>query len=422
MQGHLGFRVLLATKDNAIRKRIEWTFDAEGYEVVAASRGQFAYSKLRQRSVDLAVIDTDLPDMDGFDLCRRFRDEFPARELPILLLIDDGSTAMKIRVFEAGADSYLVKPFHSDELFHTAKSLLARIKPATHGVATGKNKGRIIAAFGCKAGVGTTTLTVNMAVALRKRTGKRVALMDADFYFGDTSIHLDLQAHNDILDLVYNIEELDHALINQVLMPHSSGVDVLLSPLHPEQAELITPDHVLKIVEHLATSYDYVVIDCYTSYDGNTLTILERADDIVLVTTPEISPIRNGSNFLNLAEQVDIDLYKIHLALNRSNSNVQIRAQEIENTLNRQIEFRIISSGAQIVSSLTRGTPLVVGDPTHRFSQQIFDMVDQLTERSATVQSASLEDTVDNQRSSLLARLLQRRGKSDKGEAPLGAG
>lgn len=422
MQRHFGFRVLLATKDNAIRKRIEWTFDGEGYEVVAASRGQFAFSKLRQTSVELAIIDTDLPDMDGFDLCRRFRDEFPQRNLPILLLIDDGSTAAKIRVFEAGADSYLVKPFHGDELFHTAKSLLARVKPATHGVATGREKGRIFANFGCKAGVGTTTLSVNMAVALRKRTKKRVALVDADFYFGDTSIHLDLQTHNDVIDLVYSIDELDQTIINQVLSPHSSGVDVLLSPLRPEQAELITPDHVLKIIEHLATFYDYIVIDCYTSYDGNILTILERADDLMLVTTPEISPIRNGSNFLNLADQVGIDLHKIHLVLNRSNSNVQIRAQEIENTLDRQIEFRIISSGEQIVSSLTRGMPLVLSDPAHRFSQQIFSMVDVLTERSPQMQRSDLEQTMENQRSSLLARLLQRRGRPDEGEAPLGAG
>lgn len=386
MQRHLRFRVLLVTTDNAIRKRIEWTFDAEGYEVVAASRGQFAYSTLRQKSIDLAMIDTDVPDTDGFDLCRRFRDEFPAGELP------------------------------------TAKSLLARFKPATHGVATGQRKGRILASFGCKAGVSTTTLTVNMAIALRKRTGKRVALVDADFYFGDTSIHLDLEAHTDILDLVYNIDELDQSLINQVLAPHASGVDVLLSPLRPEQAELITPDHVLKIIEHLATFYDYVVVDCYTSYDGNTLTILERSDDLILVTTPEISPIRNGSNFLSLAEQVDIDLHKIHLVLNRSNSNVQIRVPEIENTLDRQIEFRVVSSGQEIVSSLTRGTPLVLGDPTHRFSEQILRMIDQLTERSTTMRGGDLERSVENRRSSLLARLLQRGGRPDEGEVPLGAG
>lgn len=422
MRRTFGFRVLLATKDNAIRKRIEWTFDAEGYEVIAASRGQFAYSKLRQKSVDLAIVDTDLPDMDGFDMCRRFRDEFPTRNIPILLLIDDNSTASKIRVFEAGADSYLVKPFHSDELFHTAKSLLARVKPATHGVASGHKKGRIIASFGCKAGVGNTTLTVNTAVALRKHTGKRVALVDADFYFGDIGIHLDLQTHNDVVDLVYNIDELDQALIQQVLTPHSSGVDVLLSPLHPEQAELITPDHVLQIIEHLAIFYDYVVIDCYTSYDGNTLTILERTDELMLVTTPEISPIRNGGNFLSLADQVGIDPYKIHLILNRSNSNVQIRAQEIENTLDRQIEFRVISSGEEVVSSLTRGTPLVLADSSHRFSQQIFRIVDYLMEQSSPTQVVSSSNEEERKHASLLARLLPRRGKPDKGEASLGAG
>ena len=215
MNRQLGSQILVVSRNNALVKRVRKTFDAEGYRVSTVSRGQAAYFQLTREEVDLAIVDEELPDMSGFDLCRRFRQNTAVGTTPILMLISQGNTAGKIRVFEAGADNYLVKPFHDEELLHTAKSLLARGGPATSTLTSRQKRGRVIAFFGSKAGVGNTTLAVNHAVALQQRTNDRVVLVDADFFFGDIAIHLDLATSYDILGLVQNIEQFFHGPVRR---------------------------------------------------------------------------------------------------------------------------------------------------------------------------------------------------------------
>ncbi|NMA02292.1 MAG: AAA family ATPase, partial [Clostridia bacterium] len=156
---------------------------------------------------------------------------------------------------KAGAREYLVKPFDTDELSNTIRRTyqLEQQRMGTIENISG-NKGQqkidpqVVTVFGTKGGVGKTTISVNMAAQLTKRTKKKVVLVDLDLQFGDVSVFLNIVPKKTIAELVQERGKLTIDLIESYLIPHISGIKILPAPLRPELAELITPDHILEIL------------------------------------------------------------------------------------------------------------------------------------------------------------------------------
>jgi pilus assembly protein CpaE len=365
-------RILVVDDDPTIRKLVELVLTQAGYQVTLAATGEQGFSLASQQSFDMAVLDVMLPGMDGYTLCRRLRAHPRTSLIPILMLTAQAETRDKLAGFNAGADDYVTKPFEPAEFVVRVKVLLARsavmtapapAKPAQHG--------KIWAVFGAKGGVGKTTLAVNLAVALARQPNVRVILVDADFEFGDVGAHLNLSPSRTILDLLPRIDELDEELISRVLLRHDSNVRVLLGPYRPEDAERIQPEVLTRIIHTLAGHADYVIVDCAANYSERTLVLLENADQILMILTPEIGPVKNTSTFLELAGTLGIPETRIQIVLNRANSEVGIAAQEVERALNKTIPARLMSGGRPVVLSVNRGIPLLLAQPQHPFAQQV---------------------------------------------------
>ncbi len=371
-------RILLVEDDAAAAKLYRWVLMNEGFEVLLASSGEEGYALASEQTPDLIIVDVLLPGMDGYALCRRLRQNVVTRTIPILLISAKSDIADKIAGLEAGADDYLAKPFHPEELAYRVKALLARYQSPVFSGANAYARGKIIAFFSSKGGVGKTTIAVNLAVAMRRQSGSTVALFDADFFFGNVGVYLNLPTVYSVLNLVPSADHLDTVVLDQVLLPHASGIRVLLSPYYPEEAELVEAHHVEKILGALAQTYSYVLVDCQASYDERTLTVLERADVIVLITTPEVGAIKNTSRFLELAEKLAIGPERVHILVNRSDSDVGVEIGEIERTLRHPVAFQVISGGRTVVFSVNRGIPLVMDHPGHPFSQQMLAIAEEL--------------------------------------------
>lgn len=369
--------ILVVDDDPAITNLLNVLLSKLGYQIVLAKTGEEGLNKALRHPPDLAILDVMLPGMDGYMLCRKLRQNPPTRLLPILVLTSQAETADKLAGFNAGADDYLTKPFEPTELVYRVKGLLARSQSSATE-AKSKQHGTIIAIFGTKGGVGKTTFAVNLGVAFARLPKTRVALLDGDFSFGDVGVHLNLSPSRTILDLLSRLSELDVSILNQVMLRHDSGARVLLSPYSPVEAELIKPEHVEAVLHALREQFEYVIVDCPSVYDDRTLVILERADQIVLLLTPEIGPVKNTSLFFDLAEKLGIASNKVHVILNRANSEVGIAAPEIERVLQQPIPLRLMSGGRAVVLSVNRGLPIVLEQPQHPFSQQIVHIMELL--------------------------------------------
>lgn len=372
---------ILIVQDDATLASLRPLLSRVGYRLLEATSGEQALALVQDQPVDLAIVEIDLPGMDGYQLCRRLRQNELTCAMPILLLTHRTHINDKVSGFEAGADDYLTKPFEPQELSYRIEVLMRRKGRRGDGSTTSgpPPRGKILALFGTKGGVGRTTIGVNLAVGLQRRTHGRIVLFDADFFFGDIALHLGLPPQHTILNLISPTEGVAQDIIDQVLIPHVSGVRVLLSPRNPEDVELIAPTHISQLLDYLAAANDCIVVDCQAIYDERTLVILEKADAILLVIRPDVGSVKNMAVFSELAAKLQLSFdQKIHIVLNRAGSKSGIGANEIERIFRRQIEFRIGSAGNTISVSVNRGVPLVIDQPNHPFSLQVMQMADML--------------------------------------------
>ncbi|HEX2065615.1 MAG TPA: P-loop NTPase, partial [Candidatus Thermoplasmatota archaeon] len=147
----------------------------------------------------------------------------------------------------AGARATLLKPFDQERLVQAIRQVHARETRRKQHVASSLDAGaarqqrpRVIAVHGAKGGVGATTLACNLAAALRRLTGRRVALIDGDVLSGDARVMFDVNSAQSLADLLPQLRELDADLVDALLAEHGTGVRVLLAPDQLQRAEALT--------------------------------------------------------------------------------------------------------------------------------------------------------------------------------------
>ncbi|HEY0580763.1 MAG TPA: response regulator, partial [Chloroflexota bacterium] len=244
---------MLAVDDSAtIRETLGLLIDAQpDMELVgSAASGQEAVRRAAELQPDIVLMDIHMPDLDGIQATWLVSSRAPHGA--VIMVTSEERIDFLQKAMSAGAQGYVLKPFGSGgQLFQTIREVHGRSSARRMQVVGGApldpalrpRIGKRIVVLGTKGGVGTTTVAVNVALALREQTHAAVALFDADFLFGDTTIHLDLQPQRTVLDLVPHTDALDARLIDQVMVKHRNGLHVLARPTNPEQAEVLTADH-----------------------------------------------------------------------------------------------------------------------------------------------------------------------------------
>ncbi|HEY8478029.1 MAG TPA: hypothetical protein VIN09_14300, partial [Chloroflexota bacterium] len=141
---------------------------------------------------------------------------------------------------------------------------------------------------------------------------------------------------------------------------HRSGVSVLLRPPDPLLVEKLDPDSVARAIATYKVLFDDVIVDTRPSFDEATLKILDAADRILLVTTPELSACHNTARFLGIAESLGYS-HKLTLIVNRANSGIDMEA--LQETLGMTVSAKIVSAGRIVVDAASQGIPLFLKDP-----------------------------------------------------------
>ena len=193
------------------------------------------------------------------------------------MLTAEREVEQKVRGLRAGADDYLIKPFHPAELLARIKSLLARFAPREALVGR-PPLGRVLAFYGAKGGVGTTTIAINAAIALHRELGRKVCLVDGNLQFGDHRVFLDLGLDRKSIVDVVTAPSIDQDLIKPVLVKHDFGDRPAARAAVAGDGRARPPEHLPLIVEQLPDVYDYILIDIDKRLDDVNLGILEVAE------------------------------------------------------------------------------------------------------------------------------------------------
>ena len=382
-------KILVVDDDPNVQRLLQYTLKQEGYDVVVASDGAEGFRQWAAESPDLILLDVMLPKLDGYQVATKIRtEEGTATHVPIIMLTAEREVEQKVRGLRAGADDYLIKPFHPAELIARIKSLLARFAPRDALVGR-PPLGRVLALYGAKGGVGTTTIAINAAIALHRELGRKVCLVDGNLQFGDHRVFLDLGLdRKSIVDIV-TAPTMDQDLIRQVLVKHDSGIDLLLAPPTPETAELVTPEHIPAILEHLRGLYDYILIDIDKRLDDVNLGVLEAADTILVVMTADLSCLKNVRLVLETIGHLGYESDKIRLVLNRSNAFTGINVKNAEGALKRTIDHQIVNEYRGAISALNSGAPFMFTKADSLLGRSLLDFARVIDKQPAPLTSAA---------------------------------
>jgi len=119
-------KVLVVDDEEYIQHILNFSFGAEGYEVITASDGEEAIAKAKREKPDVIVLDIMMPKMDGYEACKRLKSDPETRAIPVILLTAKGREADRRLGSEAGADDYVVKPFSPGRLIERVEGMLKR--------------------------------------------------------------------------------------------------------------------------------------------------------------------------------------------------------------------------------------------------------------------------------------------------------
>ena len=145
-------------------------------------------------------------------------------------------------------------------------------------------------------------------------------LVDLDLDFGNAALALNLYPKFTISDIVDDIRHIDSDLIESYLVPHESGIKVLPANLQQQMNEFINADHIRIIIEALRESFDYVIIDMPARFFETIMPALALADHLLVITTPEISSVRNIKALLVTLKELNFPQSKIRIILNKEDS------------------------------------------------------------------------------------------------------
>lgn len=319
--------------------------------------------KLEYKTADVILMGANVSG-NGYAATEKITSEYS--EAAVVIIEENFKKDTVHKALFAGAKDVLIYPFTPAQLVDTiykAHELLKKKsiihKENTLRVKKQSHLGNVITLFSTKGGVGKTFIATNLAVALKKESGKRIVLVDLDLDFGNAALALNIAPKFTISDVVDDINNIDQDLIESYLISHESGIKILPANLKPQITEFINAEHIQVILKTLQKSFDYVIIDMPARFYETVGPAFVIADNLLVVTTPEISTIRNVKSALLTLGDLNYPKSKIKVILNRSDRRSLIKPKDIEATLNQNIYASINFDYKIALSSLNEGVTVV---------------------------------------------------------------
>jgi CheY-like chemotaxis protein/MinD-like ATPase involved in chromosome partitioning or flagellar assembly len=374
-------KILIVDDDLDSLKLIGLMLQRQGYEVVAANAGMQALAKAASDHPNLIILDIMMPDMDGYEVCRRLRANAETRSIPIIMftaktLVDD-----KVAGFEAGADDYLTKPTHPAELASRVKNVLARTatQPKNKEVA----RGTAIGIIGVKGGVGTSTVALNLTAALHAR-GENPLL--ADFRLGAGSIGpmLGLNQITGMANVLNKpVTEIRSGLIEREVVLHQSGLRVLLSSYRSKEGQLnYTPEAASALIRTLRATGALTIYDLGSGLPPMTAKLQRDMDQIILIVEPNPVSLILARDILQEIETPSSGADRIHIVVvNRIQSTLQTPWHEIEHSLSHELLAIIPAAHDHLFTAMRAGSPVVVAQPESPITMQFLKLADDVNMR-----------------------------------------
>jgi len=334
---------------------------------------------LRRQPSDVLVVELNSKsDFSSFlGRIERVHSEFP--QVSIFVTSSSRSPELIISAMRAGAQEFLAKPFNESEL----SQAMERARRRHVGSGSGHVVGKLISVFSKTGGVGVTTLSVNLGVALAQGESKRAALVDLNLQHGDAASLLNLQPRYSILDACESGDHVDSDKLQSCMSPHPSGLSILAEPPHPAASEEVSAHQVQSVLQHLQSAFPYVVVDTPHVFEPRTVAALDLSGTIILTTVATIPALRSAKKVLALFHEMGYSSDKVKLVINRVSKIDRIETKDIQRTLGYETFWTLPNNYGATSDALNTGTPLVTQKRPTNIAKGILEMAEAVSRISS---------------------------------------
>lgn len=315
------------------------------------------------------------PNYDVFDITRSFTAQFP--KVAVILLTNEPILDLKMAM-HAGATDVLGIQATKEEI----RSAMRAVEKAIHlkeslqfNLGIEKRKTEVLTICSTKGGVGKTTFSVNLGLALAKQN-LNVVLVDLDLQFGDISLLLDIKPPKTMYEWI-KADHLAEDKLSQYVYNYKGLIDVLPSPIRPEFSEVITGDHIGQMISLLKKHYDFIVIDTAPNIVETILVALEHSDHILNILNFDLPTFKNNKLFIETLETLGLK-DKTKLILNKETKVTGMDVKSIPQILTLDLFGSIPLDRKVVPQSVNEGNPFVLSHPRLAASRSIYKLADLL--------------------------------------------
>ena len=382
-------KILIIDDDLDTLRLVGLMLQRQGYQISAATNGQQGLEKAFEEDPSLILLDVMMPDMDGYEVTRRLRQNPATVNTPILMFTAKTQLDDKVVGFEVGANDYLTKPTHPSELQARVKTLLSRVndKRVTTGSLNDDRRGYVIGVLGARGGLGTTTMAVNLGAGLQSRTKSEIIV--AEMLPGQGTLALEVGVANSkgLVDLLSmnKLSEITRDRVQEVLIQHGSGLKLLLASDRPRDMHLINQTaNYETVVKKLSRLARFVVLDLGVGIQPFAEKILPLCNEVLIVLEGNPNTITHTRALIDDIAALGIPRKNIRVVLNnRIRSETQLPSSQVQAKLEHEILSTLTPAPELFVQATRMQTPAILCQPDSLTARQITKLVDFVAEREA---------------------------------------
>ncbi len=378
MTGRIGVR--LEIRSDAIRRALE-QYVATLADCVLQREADPSFAQL----LFLELNETEPG--ETFARIRSVQQTSPSTE--IFLTAARPEPQLLLEAMRAGVKEFLTQPLRGEEMQQAFQRF--RERHADAAVGDVRRSGKILGVIGGKPGIGTTTIAVNLAVALRQ-CGQAVAIVDLNLRGGDVPTYLDVNPLRSIRDLDLDLSRLDNAFLAGMMTKHSSGVELLPLgdlDLSGGQVSAECVDRSLKLMRSL---YDFVVVDCGHNIDMATFAALHLSASVLVVTCLSVPVVRRTKRLLEQLrgeEGSGLDPAVLQLVVNYFIDRDEVILTETKEVLHMKPQWILPRDHEVAGDAVNNGRPLVEFAPRSGLARAFAKISTDLSGTTGVVTKAS---------------------------------
>ncbi len=298
-------------------------------------------------------------------------------QTPVLLCSHNRDPDFLIRAMQMGVREFLSLPLQKTDL----EAAVERVWVAKKRLRSAHSRqGRLLVITGHKGGVGSTSIAVNLAMALAESTPGPVALVDLGRPFPDVGNFLDQSPSHTIFDLVQNLPSLDHAFLQRIMQPYEDKLAILHGCSDFKEQESIDLESLDRIFSLLKGLYKWIIVDLSHWLDGLFMHVIREADLVLMLTELTIPDLKNLKKFWPVLQEVHQEKQRVRIVVNRYQKTNGLQLSDLEQVIQQPAFDHLPCDHPALSEAITKGVPLAAVAPRSKLYRGLCRLAQRLSE------------------------------------------